>query len=760
MQSGTFLANRTAAAADHLLRLKFCAVVLTRYTEPSVAQSCGCGGDTLLIRNSLGVEVVIQSLENASLESSDDEEGGGWGGGAPGASWDSSGEYGDVTPEGFPDFFSEDVGGEVVAGATPGAAAAAEHPYHIRDISRPTAVAAGQAIECRLPARTDSRDSSAVSTEFVVHVPGFQAVAGVRVGGRGTSAYQLLTATTSRESAASRKARGVAERVIRPAARGAAPNKAGLALVVDVGEKNSGAGVRSVGDMRRGSTQSDGADQELTASSSSFRGGLVAELRTNVCVHNSSASDVEVDMADMASAAAAIAKTAGASRPKQSQQQDWEATPGTPSAGDGSAAVVRLAAGARLALPLSVLSSWQLRIAGDATTAWSRPLRLSPALLDPAVPNALRFTSDMERNSLCLRLTKSSGRVLSGSGGSTSSAAGAAATVAAAAAARGEMYSHDSSGGRSQILPSSEQRDDGLRRKSSKSVGFKMQHSPKLSSAATSSGPDGFSTSPSSKLPPPGGTGTGSAPFSSGTADWVLIVQPSYLVTNALPCAMEVEVLQPPLSAGNGDARTERSRSWGGSESNVVGPSDETAVTAERWRYVDSNVSSDGDSDTESVTSSVTSRQTQQSEGKARAVASANSTDRAETSTKAAVRNPALDLFFLPSSNSVAERSSTGGGRGGGKARSDSRGDISGDGFGSRVRSGSGVYAGGGSGTGRGEAASGNTSYDLEGRSRKQRGWPVQDLQQREEHDAIREFESVWKGLVSSGQEAKVNLTL
>lgn len=711
------------------------------------------------------MEVVIQGLETASLGSSDGEEGGGWGSIAPGGGWDSSGsEYGDIANEDFPDFSGGDVGG--------GVAAAPEHPCHLRDVSRPTAVAAGQAIECRLPARPDCRDSNAVPVEFVVHVPGFETVTGVRVGGRGARAYPLSTTVTARESAANRKARGVAERFKRAAGRDAAQkNKMGLALVVDVGEKTSGAaGVGSAGEMRRRSTQNDGADQELTALSSSSRGGLVAELRTNVCVHNSSASDVEIDMAEMASAAAAIAKTPGATRPiNQSRQQDWEAAPGA--AGDGSATVVRLAAGARLSLPLSVLSSWQLRIAGDSTSAWSRPLRLSPALLDPAVPNALRLTSGMERNSLCLRLTKSSGRVLSSSGGgSSSSAAGAAA----AAAARGEVYPHESNGGHTQSLPPSEQGGgDGLRNKSSKSVGFNL-HSPRSSKATTSSWVEGTTTtSLPSRLPPPGGVAaTGSAQSSPSTADWVLIVQPSYLVTNALPCAMEVEVLQPPLSSAGsgGGARTERSRSWAGNQFSAVGPAGEAdAPGGERWRDATPNVSSDDDSDAESVASSVTSRQTtqQQREGKGRAMASAsasaNATDRAEAPIKAAVRNPALDLFFLPSaSNSVAEVASTSGSRGGGRARSDSRGDTSGDGgggFDGRVRSGSGVYAGGGRGTGGGGAESGNASYDPEGGSRKQGGRLLQDLQQREEHDAILELDSVWKGLVGSGQEAKVKPT-
>lgn len=772
-----------------------CAVVVSRYTEPSVggAQSSDAG-DTLLIRNALGVEVVIQSLQHAGWGASDGEGGGGgggWGGDASDAEWGINGsEYAHVAPEGFADFFS----GDVVSGAAAIPAAAAEHSFCRRDVSRPTAVAPGQSVECRLPARTDWRDSSVAAADFLVRVPGYHTVAGIRIGGRGARAYPLVAeAATGRDSGVSRKAQGVAERLMRAPGRGAALNKMGLALVVDVGEKTStaaggGGGGSSVG------AQADGADERLSMASSSLsssRGGLVAELRTNVCVHNASASDVEVDMAEAASAAAAIATNPGATRPAQPRRQDRKAAAAaaagaavaaaapSAAAGDGSrsSAVVRLAAGARLALPLPVLSCWQLRVAGDATEAWSHPLRLSPALLDPAVPNALRLTSDMERNSLCLRMTTSSGRASSGGvadgGGSGASGATANAAAAAAAAAQGETYTAEpGAGGRRQVLAASPEfpADDEPRRKTPQHVGFSLQHSPRSSSRTpVSSQVDDYgadrprptaSPSPPSPLTP-GGTVSGGA-SSSGTADWVLMIQPSYIVTNALPCAMEVEVLQPPLTAGSGASRSERHRSWAGADSGAIDP-EETCDLGGSWREdTDPNSSSD-DSDAVSVASSVTSRQTQQSEGKARAVVTA--ADRAEARVvKAAVRNPALDLFFLPtssSSSSCAVGASGGGGGGGGlgRARSGSRTDSGGgsSGAGNRTRSWSGVDTGGGNGP---DSARGGCGSETAGS--KRRGWPLQGSQQQqeedesEEYDPIRGLESVWKGLIGSGQEAKV----
>lgn len=778
--------------------------------------------------------MVIQSLQHAGCGRASNGEGcgggggGGWGAGTSGGEWDVNGngsEYGDVAPEGFAGFF----GGDVPA------AAAAEHSSHGRDVSRPTAVAPGQAVECRLPARPDWRDDgSAVAADFLVQVPGYHTVAGIRIGARGARAYPLVaeagaagTGTGRESTGASRKAHGVAERLMRASGRGGASglNKMGLAIVVDVGEKTSTAATGG-----GGQTAADGADERSSMASSSSlsasplsRGGLVAELRTNVCVHNASASDVEVDMAETASAAAAIATNPGARRPPPAAQQgrtvaaaagDGGSASGSGGGGGGgsggtSSAVVRLAAGARLALPLPVLSSWQLRVAGDATDAWSRPLRLSPALLDPAVPNALRLTSDMERNSLCLRMTKSSGRASVGG-------------AVGSAAAQGETYTTEPGGagdgaGRRQVLAASPEHpggDDEPRRKTApqQRVGFNLQHSPRSPSSRTAPvsprrGDDhghGFAGRPSLKGSPsppssltPGkmsaavsGTGSGGGasfpPAASGTADWVLMIQPSYLVTNALPCTMEVEVLQPPpqpLTAAVGGtdaaARGERHRSWAGADSSGGIDPEEAKDTAgsDSWRDGsgdgdgdddgdgdgDSNMSSDDDSDTLSVASSITSRQTQQSEGKARAEASSARV------VKAAVRNPALDLFFLPTSSSAASSPSpameaTGGG-GLGRAKSGSRVE-SGGGGGNRTRSWSGVDAGGGSGADG--ARRGRGSEAGAAKQQQQRGWPfrgasqLQRQQQQqeegesEEYEDTRGLESVWKGLIGSGQEAKV----
>ncbi|CAM9838088.1 unnamed protein product, partial [Scytosiphon promiscuus] len=177
-----------------------------RYTEPLVAaQSAGSGG-TLLFRNTLGVEVVVQSLEDANWGArGGGVDDGGLGDNDTGDGWSSiSGSGGgDEASEELSDvFYGDIIGGAAgaAAGSIPASAAAAatERSSYRREVSRPTAVAAGQAIECRLPARSEWRSNGGGgigSAEFLVHVPGFQTVTGIRIGGRGARAYPLVQAS-------------------------------------------------------------------------------------------------------------------------------------------------------------------------------------------------------------------------------------------------------------------------------------------------------------------------------------------------------------------------------------------------------------------------------------------------------------------------------------------------------------------------------------------------------------------------------------
>ena len=179
-------------------------------------QSAG-GGGTLIIRNALGVDVAIQSLLRARDR---DEEKGSSSSGRDGFADDEDerdndsgvGSIGETRPEGTAAF----VGG---------------------DVSRSMKVAAGQSIECLLPARTEWGDG--VAAELVVFVPGFKTLSCVRIGSRGTCAYPLTQlAPQATGGRTSKSSRGVAERVL--GAR-AAPRGKGLALVVDVLEKNAAA---------------------------------------------------------------------------------------------------------------------------------------------------------------------------------------------------------------------------------------------------------------------------------------------------------------------------------------------------------------------------------------------------------------------------------------------------------------------------------------------------------------------------------------
>lgn len=575
----------------------------------------------------LGISVIVQGVGGKR------GSGGEWGAGSTRA---SGGEDGDDEP----------------VGRDHGAAAEAHERNPMpRDVSFPTKLPAGRAIECSLPAPKEFGGGVA-DAELIVYVPGFQTIAGVRVGSKGSQAYALTQlGPGAGPASATKSGRGVAERMM--GVKGTSVRR-GLALVVEVHEEGiGGAGASGAGD--------------LMAS-----GGLMAELRTNVCLQNASASDVEVDIGVEAAAAVAVSDPGKGVR-SGIMREGW--TPGA-----GAAPVVKLAPGARLALPLSVLASWQLRLVGDATDTRSRPLRLSPALLDPAVPNALRLTGDMERNSLCLKVAKSgiaAASVVSGS------------AAAAAAGARGEPYAL----GPASVLSPRGRKSLG---------GSPVLHSP---SAETSDGSEVGMASQSSgsrsKLSPP------PSPLPevahSGGADWVLVVQPSYLITNALPCTLELEVLQPVAGAGVGGAESYRARS--AAEDDIS-----DALKPEEKEQPNDNIS-----DVSSVASSSTATTARQN-GKA-AVAS-----------KATLRNPALDLFFLPTSVGPDDSGRLGGSMAGARGNEGRKSSDPGSGV-------------------RGDRST-------VGRRDHHVLWLDS---QKEESDATGGFKSVWKGLVGSGQEAKVS---
>lgn len=662
-------------------RLSVCPDCFVRYTEPFVGLTQGRGGGgSLVIRNKLGIAVIVEGVDDPDDSDGSDE---GWG---P----TSRIRGGDIKVTGGDD-------------GTSTAESAAERSELLpipRDVSYPTTVPAGQAIECRLPSsRREARIGSFVAAaEVVVYVPGFETVRGVRVGSRGCQAYPLtpLGAGMGPEVAAADggkggSGRGVAERLLGVKA-GAIKN--GLALVVEVREEGVGADGGSSGSGNLGTTGA--RDAEAAA------GGLVAELRSNVCLQNSSASDVEVDIGvTAATAAASSGLTKGGTSASWRIREGW-------TLGLSAASVVKVGPAVRLALPLSVLASWQLRLVGDATDTRVRPLRLSPALLDPAVPNALRLTSDMERNSLCLKVAKPGVGLTASAAASGSSAA---ATAAAVAAARGEPYALGP--GESSPTPKSRSSVDNrspVRRISSPKSSDNTEQKATHSRTGSVSG---------SRVSPPSSTRSGAV--SSGAADWVLIVQPAYLITNALPCALEVEILQS-VMGGAGGVRVVRGRSRGGSDAsdannNANNPDEQNLQ--DDWNENASN------SDAGSVASwsTATTRQSASSR--------VTTTGASASTSKAAARNPALDLFFLPTAVGSENGERIGGDRGG-------------------VSRGSG--SGGKGGTGD-TAAVGKGDRGTAAGSEHHVVWIDSE---RPESDGTGGLESMWKGLVSSGQEAKV----
>lgn len=627
--------------------------------EPMANQTQGeGGGGTLVVRNNLGVSVVVQGLHD-ERERDDKSKWGFFGGGHEGAEFTratQSSNYGSRSSD-----------------ETPGNMAADSGYF-----SRPKMLPVGQTVECQLPARREW--GNGVAVELIVFVPGFQAVAGIRIGSRGTYSYPLIESVQTSKGAA----------------------VSGFALVVDVHEKKS--------------TSAGSSDDRMSypARDSTTAGGwLVAELRTNVRVQNSSASEIEVDMMEAAAAAAAAA------------------TPGSvKSVSSGSGAFVRLAAGAQLALPLPVLASSKLRIIGDATNTQSRPLKLSPALLDPNVPNALRLTSNMERNSVCLRLAKSN---IWAPGGAMTAVPmppkSPTNAFAASKTARGKSSKTNSK-------PASSLKEDGNRRKSL-GVRFQAQQQAADSSRASIYSQDGqniaetaglgskgdvLRSKPSLPMIPPSGV------LPSPTADWVLIVQASYLITNALPCAMEVEVFQPSLAVTASLATSGGNRVRNASSSSSSLPADlEETDAPEQWRENNS------DSDAESVTSSVISRK-------------GGGRSRIADHIKAAVRNPALDLFFLPTPSSLEFEDTGSSGVSAGGGRTGMLGS-------SGRRRGRGGGDKGGVGENIAEGSRGSPTTDA--RSTQRASWMDSG---HEGQDVTHGLESIWKGMIGSGREAKVNL--
>jgi hypothetical protein len=71
----------------------------------------------------------------------------------------------------------------------------------------------------------------------------------------------------------------------------------------------------------------------------------------------------------------------------------------------GAESLQTLAPTACASLPLPLLARRSLRVRADGTHAWDAPIKLTPALLNPTTPSALRRTQALEANSLHLRCT-------------------------------------------------------------------------------------------------------------------------------------------------------------------------------------------------------------------------------------------------------------------------------------------------------------------------------------------------------------------
>lgn len=517
-----------------------------RYTEPPVGPAIRPGASgTLLIRNNLGVDTVIRGLEVVE-----------------GCTWEEEDRI--VRDD---DDDREDIG-----------------MAYDRDLLSEKVVNAGQAVEFRLSASMGWRD------EIAVHVPGFEVVSDVELRSRGAFAYPLIE-----NAAYYRLKTGAAA-----GARTAANIGKGLALVVDVREQTT-AGVSSI------AANGQGALKDPSTSTAFVGRGLVAELRTNVSLHNTSASELEVDMGQEVAAQAAVEAGTGVAlseNPRHGRaRKEWPP-------GKWVDRVVRVAPDGRLALPPSVLASWRLRIVGDATEAGIHPLPLTPAMLDPTVPNALRITGDMERNSICLRPAKSSVRGVAGkkvvedvANAGKSAAIGALKRIPA-----GGVNSRVSSTAIATVNASAVAASSALSEAALSSAASYGSLSPRMGSNGNRRSRRGDVSSPDSPQSSVGSMFSRDQEESaemaaSRIADWILVVHPPLIFTNALPCAMEVELLQREDVFGN---------------------------------------------EAESVDSSISTRQSRGSRGSV-----GGTSERPHTPRKPAPRNPAMDLFFLPRADSI-----------------------------------------------------------------------------------------------------------
>ncbi|CAM9450123.1 unnamed protein product, partial [Phaeothamnion confervicola] len=195
-------------------------------------------------------------------------------------------------------------------------------------------------------------------------------------------------------------------------------------------------------------------------------------------------------------------------------------------------------------LPLPLLLSKRLRLRGDGVNAWDAPIQLTAALLDPSVPNALRRTQAMETNSLVLQFKdpRRIGTSASSADGLSSPARGVLA-LASPPPARGLQASP---GHRGLVTPTLSRSPSWASLPGpAADTGTGAADDLRGRSGCGGGGGGGGG----------GGSGVGALGPQSAQAqvavEWTVIVHPCYTLVNVLPCAVEVQLLQP-LQAGVG----------------------------------------------------------------------------------------------------------------------------------------------------------------------------------------------------------------